>query len=84
MLFSLNNSFDNLETSVFNTPEDIEDAFEYVREYAVIESTNNDVMEVVMAEAIVEYTVLETLNTLNLVRYTRDSVRQMSRKNLNK
>ena len=72
------------ESYIFSTPEDIEEAFDYVREYAEIESTNNDVMEVVMAEVIVEYTVLETLNTLNLVRYTKDSVRQMSRKNLNK
>jgi len=70
------------ESYVFSTPEDIEEAFNYVREYAEIESTNNDVMEVVMAEVIVEYTILETLNTLNLVRYTKDSVRQMSRKNL--
>ena len=36
-----------------------------------------------MAEAIVEYTILETFNTLNLVKYTKDSVRQMSRKNIN-
>lgn len=70
------------ESYVFSTPEDIEEAFNYVREYAEIESTNNDVMEVVMAEVIVEYTILETLNTLNLVRYTKDSVRQMARKNI--
>ena len=37
-----------------------------------------------MAEAIVEYTILETMNTLRLVDYTKDSVRQMARKNISK
>jgi hypothetical protein len=71
-------------SSVFNSPEDVEKIFENVREYYVIESTDNDLMEMVMAEAIVEYTILETFNTLNLIKYTKDSVRQMARKNINK
>lgn len=71
-------------SSVFNSPEDVEKIFENVREYYVIESTDKDLMEMVMAEAIVEYTILETFNTLNLIKYTKDSVRQMARKNINK
>ena len=71
-------------TSVFNSPEDVERIFEHVREYYVIESTDKDLMEIVMAEAIVEYTILETFNTLNLIKYTKDSVRQMARKNISK
>lgn len=71
-------------TNVFNSPEDVERIFEHVREYYVIESTDKDLMEIVMAEAIVEYTILETFNTLNLIRYTKDSVRQMARKNISK
>lgn len=71
-------------SSVFNSPEDVEKIFENVREYYVIESTDNDLMEMVMAEAIVEYTILETFNTLNLIKYTKDSVRQIARKNISK
>jgi hypothetical protein len=71
-------------SSVFNSPEDVEKIFENVREYYVIESTDSDLMEMVMAEAIVEYTILETFNTLNLIKYTKDSVRQMARKNISK
>lgn len=71
-------------SSVFNSPEDVEKIFENVREYYVIESTDSDLMELVMAEAIVEYTILETFNTLNLIKYTKDSVRQMARKNISK
>lgn len=80
-----NNYSDEIkDDGVLGTPEAIEEAFERVREYTVIESTDNDIMEVVMAEAIVEYTILETLNTMNLIRYTKDSVRQMARKNISK
>lgn len=71
-------------SSVFNSPEDVEKIFENVREYYVIESTDSDLMEMVMAEAIVEYTILETFNTLNLIKYTKDSVRQIARKNISK
>ena len=87
---ALENKVDMLTTeayessSIFATPEDVERIFEQVREYYVIESTDNDLMELVMAEAIVEYTILETFNTLNLIKYTKDSVRQMSRKNISK
>ena len=71
-------------TNVFSSPEDVERIFEQVREYYVIESTDKDLMELVMAEAIVEYTILETFNTLHLLNYTKDSVRQMVRKNISK
>jgi len=82
-----NNTYsDNIIESgnVFSTPEDVERIFEQVREYYVIESTDKDLMELVMAEAIVEYTILEAFNTLHLINYTKDSVRQMARKNLSK
>lgn len=72
------------ESLLFNTPEDIEKVFSQVREYYVIESTDKDLMEMVMAEAIVDYTILETLNTLKLVDYNKESVRQMARKNISK
>ena len=41
-------------------------------------------METVLAEAIVEYTIMEAFNTLNLVKYTKENVRQMARKNISK
>ena len=73
-----------MESSVFNSEEDVEKIFNMVKEYYVIESTNKDMMELVMAEAIVDYTIMEAFNTLNLVKYDKESVRQMSRNNLNK
>ena len=68
--------------NVFSSPEDVERIFEHAREYYVIESTDKDLMELVMAEAIVEYTILETFNTLRLINFTKESVRQMARKNI--
>ena len=68
----------------FNSPDDVENIFNQVKEYYVIESTNKDLMELVMAEAIVDYTILETFNTLNLVKFTKDSVRKIVRKNISK
>ena len=73
-----------MESSVFNSEEDVEKIFNMVKEYYVIESTNKDMMELVMAEAIVEYTIMEAFNTLNLVKYDKEIIRQMSRNNLNK
>jgi hypothetical protein len=71
-------------SSVFKSPEDVANIFEQVREYYVIESTDKELMELVMAETIVDYTILETFNTLNLIKFTKDSVRQMCRKNISK
>ena len=71
-------------TSVYSTPDDVERIFNIAKEYVAIESTNNDLMELVMAEAIVDYTILETFNTLYLMKFTKDSVRQMARKNITK
>ena len=70
--------------SVFTTPEDVDKVFNQIKEYYVIESTNNDLMELVMAEAIVEYTILEAFNTLRLIDMEKDDVRRMSRKNISK
>lgn len=71
-------------TNVYKTPEDVERIFNVAKEYASIESTNTDVMELVMAETIVDYTILETFNTLYLMKFTKDSIRQMARKNISK
>lgn len=71
-------------TALFNSVEDVDRIFNQVKEYTLIESTNNDLMELVMAEAIVEYTIMEAFNTLNLVNYNKDSVRQMARRNISK
>ena len=73
---------DEIIESAFMSPDDVEKAFSQVREYYVLESTDNELMEMVMAEAIVEYTILETMNTLRLVDYTKENVRQMARKNI--
>ena len=72
-----------LEESVFNNTDDVERIFNQVREYCVIESTNHDLMELVMSEAIVEYTILETFNTLRLINFNKENVRQMVRRNIN-
>ena len=69
-------------THVFNSADDVDRVFDMVREYYVIESTDNQLMETVMAEAIVEYTILEAFNTLRLMNFTKESVRQMARKNI--
>lgn len=74
----------NESSLIFNNVEDVERAFNYVKEFTLIESTNDSMMELVMAEAIVEYTILETFNTLRLKSFDRDSVRQMARRNLSK
>ena len=69
-------------TEVFNSADDVDRVFNMVKEYYVVESTDKDLMEMVMAEAIVEYTIMETFNTLRLINYTKDSVRQIARKNI--
>ena len=69
-------------TSVFGSDDDVERIFNRVKEYTLIESTNNKLMETVMAESIVEYTIIEAFNTLNLLKFDKNKVRQMSRNNL--
>lgn len=69
-------------SSVFTDEEEVEKIFNAVKEYTLIESTNNKLMEVVMAESIVEYTILEAFNTLRLMKFEKDDVRRLSRKNL--
>lgn len=70
--------------NTYKTPGDVERIFNVAKEYVSIESTNKNLMELVMAESIVDYTILETFNTLYLMKFTKDSVRQMARKNINK
>ena len=69
-------------TSIFGSDDDVERIFNRVKEYTLIESTNNKLMETVMAESIVEYTIIEAFNTLNLLKFDKESVRRMSRNNL--
>lgn len=69
-------------TSVFGSDDDVERIFNRVKEYTLIESTNNKLMETVMAESIVEYTIIEAFNTLNLLKFDKETVRRMSRNNL--
>ena len=66
----------------FNNVEEVDNIINYVKEYTSIEETNNSTMELVMAETIVEYTILEAFNTLNLVKFNKEEVRKMSRNNL--
>lgn len=70
--------------NIYSSADDVERIFNIVKEYYVIESTNKDVMELVMAETIVDYTILETFNTLYLMKFDKNNVRQMSRKNISK
>ena len=69
-------------TSVFEDEEAVEMIFNRVKEHTLIESTSNDLMELVMAESIVEYTIMEAFNTLNLLKFDKESVRRMSRNNI--
>ena len=71
-------------TSVFGSTEDVDKIFSSVREYYEIESTDSQLMEMVMAEAIVKYTIMEAFNTLNIIKYDKDKVRQIARKNISK
>lgn len=70
--------------NIYSSADDVERIFNIAKEYYAIESTNKDVMELVMAEAIVDYTILETFNTLYLMKFDKNTVRQMSRKNISK
>ena len=72
------------ESNLFNSVEEIEKVYTESTDYFDIESTNNELMETVLAETIVEYTIMEAFNTLNLVKYTKENVRQMARKNISK
>ena len=72
------------ESNLFNSVEEIEKVYTESTDYFDIESTNNELMETVLAETIVEYTIMEAFNTLNLVKYSKENVRQMARKNISK
>lgn len=49
----------------------------------VTEQTNDYQMEVVMAEAIVNYTIMEAFNTMRITDYKHEDVKRMVRENLN-
>lgn len=49
---------------------------------SLIENTNNTHMETVMAETIVNYTIMEAFNTLHLVKYDEKSIYNEMRKNV--
>lgn len=71
-------------------PETITEAIEVVDDIInaskinlVTEQTNDYQMEVVMAEAIVNYTIMEAFNTMRITDYKHEDVKRMVRENLN-
>ena len=63
--------------------EVVDDIINASRINLVTEQTNREQMEVVMAEAIVDYTIMEAFNTLKLTNYKHEDVKKMIRENLN-
>lgn len=59
----------------------VDSIYSNIKRDKVLES-NDPTMEVVLAEAVTKYTILEAFNTMNLIKLDKDSVRQMSRKNI--
>lgn len=59
----------------------VRNVYETIKNNELMEGTNNEFMEVVLAEAIVKYTIMEAFSTLHLKTYTSDEIRKMSRAN---
>lgn len=60
----------------------VRNVYETIKNSELMEGTNNEFMEVVLAEAIVKYTIMEAFSTLHLKTYTSDEIRKMSRANI--
>lgn len=60
----------------------IDELYDSKRNRTLIEQMNGERMELVMAEAITNYTILEAFNTLNLLKFDKETVRQMARNNI--
>ena len=63
--------------------EVVDDIINASRINLVTEQSNKEQMEVIMAEAIVDYTIMEAFNTLKLTNYKHEDVKKMVRENLN-
>lgn len=59
----------------------VRNVYETIKNNELMEGTDNEFMEVVLAEAIVKYTIMEAFSTLHLKTYTSDEIRKMSRAN---
>lgn len=78
-----NNMEERIALDVINEAKSlVNELYDSKRNISLIEHSNNERMELVTAEAITKYTILEAFNTLNLVRYDKETVRKMSRNNL--
>lgn len=74
---------DRLDFEVINEAKTlIDELYDVKRNKSLLEQMNSDRMELVMAEAITNYTILETFHTLNLLKFDKESVRQMARNNI--
>lgn len=62
--------------------EEVKDLYQTLATKELMEGTNNDFMEVVLAEAIVKYTIMESFSTLNIKKYSKNEIEQMARKNI--
>lgn len=60
----------------------IDELYDTKRNETLLEHVNNGRMELVMAETITNYTVLEAFHTLNLLKFDKESVRQIARANI--
>lgn len=60
----------------------IDELYDSKRNRTLVEQMNGERMELVMAEAITNYTILEAFNTLNLLKFDKETVRQMARNNI--
>lgn len=75
---------DNEITSemIYESTQAVENMYKSIERETLIESTNNTHMETVMAETIVNYTIMEAFNTLHLIRYDEKCVYNEMRNNV--
>lgn len=78
-----NNMDERIALDILNEAKSlVNELYDNKRNISLVEHANNERMELVTAEAITKYTILEAFNTLNLVKYDKETVRKMSRNNL--
>lgn len=73
---------EGVETDCTEAVEQVKDLYQTLATNQLMEGTNDDFMEVVLAEAIVKYTIMESFSTLNIKKYTANEIEQMARKNI--
>lgn len=72
----------NAEVDCTDAINQVRDVYETVNNNELMEGTNDDFMEVVLAEAIVKYTIMESFSTLNLQTYNSDQIQKMAKANI--